>query len=292
MGQLTYSLSQIYQFSKEYQDAKISLDRLSEIQNKEDENLNGEVGVEIIKQICLKSISFKYFQSSSRFVINNISLNIPINKTTAIVGQSGSGKTTLIKILLGFYTPQKGAIYINGYNLESLFIDQWRDKCGSVLQDGFIFSSTVAENIALGTKRLDINRVKYASKIACADEFISLLPNKYNTRIGNTGIQLSGGQRQRLLIARAIYKNPEVLIFDEATSHLDTENEKNIMLNFRKYLKNKTIIVIAHRLSTVVNADKIIYLDNGQMTEEGTHSSLLRKKGSYYNLIKNQLQNN
>ena len=137
-----------------------------------------------------------------------------------------------------------------------------------------------------------MNRVKYASKIACADEFISLLPNKYNTRIGNTGIQLSGGQRQRLLIARAIYKNPEVLIFDEATSHLDTENEKNIMLNFRKYLKNKTIIVIAHRLSTVVNADKIIYLDNGQMTEEGTHSSLLRKKGSYYNLIKNQLQNN
>ena len=292
LGQLTYSLSQIYQFSKEFQDAKISLDRLSEIQSKEDENFNGKTNVDTVKQICFNSISFKYFQSSVNFVIDNISLDIPISKITAIVGQSGSGKTTLLKILLGFYVPQKGMICINGKNLESLLIDRWRDKCGSVLQDGFIFSSTVAENIALGSDDLDMEKIKYAAGIACADEFINLLPNKYKTKIGNAGIQLSGGQKQRLLIARAVYKNPEVLIFDEATSHLDTENEKKIIHNLQNHLKNKTLIVIAHRLSTVVNADKIIYLDKGKIVEEGTHDSLSKKKGFYYRLIKNQLQNN
>jgi ATP-binding cassette subfamily B protein len=292
LGQLTYSLSQIYQFSKEFQDAKISLDRLSEIQNKDEENLEGTTDVDKVKQISFNSVSFKYYQSSANFVIDNISLDIPINKTTAIVGRSGSGKTTLVKILLGFYTPQKGMICINGHNMESLLINRWRDKCGSVLQDGFIFSSTVAENIALGSKTIDMEGVKYAARIACADDFIELLPNKYETKIGNAGIQLSGGQKQRLLIARAVYKNPEVLIFDEATSHLDTENEKKIILNLQNCLKNKTIIVIAHRLSTVVNADKIVYLENGKIAEEGTHSSLSRKNGYYYRLIKNQLQNN
>ena len=292
LGQLTYSLSQIYQFSKEFQDAKISLDRLSEIQNKEDENICGTQSISTIEQIKLDSVSFKYFQSSMKFVIDDISLNIPLNKTTAIVGHSGSGKTTLVKILLGFYAPQKGKILINGENLESIKIDQWRDKCGSVLQDGFIFSSTIAENIALGCNDLDIERVKYAAKIACAEDFINLLPNKYRTKIGNAGIQLSGGQKQRLLIARAIYKNPEILIFDEATSHLDTENERNIVLNLQKYLKNKTIIVIAHRLSTVVEADKIIYLQDGKVVEEGTHETLSKKKGFYYRLIENQLQTN
>lgn len=183
-------------------------------------------------------------------------------------------------------------ICINGKNLESLLIDRWRDKCGSVLQDGFIFSSTVAENIALGSDDLDMEKIKYAAGIDCADEFINLLPNKYKTKIGNAGIQLSGGQKQRLLIARAVYKNPEVLIFDEATSHLDTENEKKIIHNLQNHLKNKTLIVIAHRLSTVVNADKIIYLDKGKIVEEGTHDSLSKKKGFYYRLIKNQLQNN
>ena len=292
LGQLTYSLSQIYQFSKEFQDAKISLDRLSEIQNKEDENICGTQSISTIEQIKLDSVSFKYFQSSMKFVIDDISLNIPLNKTTAIVGHSGSGKTTLVKILLGFYTPQKGKILINGEDLESIKIDQWRDKCGSVLQDGFIFSSTVAENIALGCNDLDIERVKYAAKIACAEDFINLLPNKYRTKIGNAGVQLSGGQKQRLLIARAVYKNPEILIFDEATSHLDTENERNIVLNLQKYLKNKTIIVIAHRLSTVVEADKIIYLQVGKVVEEGTHETLSKKKGFYYRLIENQLQTN
>lgn len=292
LGQLTYSLSQIYQFSKEFQDAKISLDRLSEIQNREDENINGNLNVETIKQINLQSISFKYLQSSKKLAINNISLNIPVNKTTAIVGQSGSGKTTLVKILLGFYTPQTGRVLINGEDLDSLKIDQWREKCGSVLQDGFIFSSTVAENIALGCEQMDKEKVKYAARIACAEEFINLLPNKYNTKIGNAGIQLSGGQKQRLLIARAVYKDPEILIFDEATSHLDTENEKNIVLNLRKYLKDKTLIIIAHRLSTVVDADKIIYLQEGQIVEEGTHKSLSERKGFYYRLIKNQLQTN
>lgn len=227
-----------------------------------------------------------------KFVIDDISLNIPLNKTTAIVGHSGSGKTTLVKILLGFYTPQKGKILINGENLESIKIDQWRDKCGSVLQDGFIFSSTVAENIALGCNDLDIERVKYAAKIACAEDFINLLPNKYRTKIGNACVQLSGGQKQRLLIARAVYKNPEILIFDEATSHLDTENERNIVLNLQKYLKERTIIVIAHRLSTVVEADKIIYLQDGKVVEEGTHETLSKKKGFYYRLIENQLQTN
>ena len=291
LGQLTYSLSQIYQFCKEFQDAKISLDRISEIQNKEDENNAGERIIDTVKSIKLNSISFKYFQSSSKFVIDSMSLDIPINKTTAIVGKSGSGKTTLIKILLGFYAPQKGAVYINDGNLESVMIDQWRKKCGAVLQDGFIFSGSISENIALGSNVLNMEKVKYAAKIACADEFIDLLPNKYHTIIGNAGIQLSGGQRQRLLIARAIYKDPDILIFDEATSHLDTENERQIIINLQNYLKGKTNIIIAHRLSTVVNADKIIYLDKGKIIEEGNHITLLEKRGAYYKLIENQLQN-
>ncbi len=292
LGQLTYSLSQIYQFCKELQDAKISLDRLSEIQNKEDENVTGRLSLDTVKEIKINAISFKYFKSLRKFIINNISLDIPIHKTTAVVGKSGSGKTTLVKLILGFYKPMKGAIYINGNNLESIMVDQWREKCGAVLQDGFIFSSSVSENIALGCKDLNMEKVKYASKIACADEFIDSLPNKYNTKIGNAGIQLSGGQRQRLLIARAVYKDPEILIFDEATSHLDTENEKQIVMNLQKYLTGKTIIVIAHRLSTVVNADKIIYLDEGKIMEEGNHKTLSEKKGLYYKLIKNQLQEN
>ena len=291
LGQLTYSIAQIYQFCKDFQDAKISLERLYEIQNKNDENINGRFFIDEIQTIELRSVSFKYFASVKPFVLDDISLSFPLHKMTAIVGKSGSGKTTLAKILLGFYMPQQGGIYINNKNFETIMIDKWRNKCGAVLQDGFIFSSTVSENITFGSNDVDIERVKYAAQIACADEFIDSLPNKYQTRIGNAGVQLSGGQKQRILIARAIYKDPDILVFDEATSHLDAENERQIIINLHNFLKGKTLIVIAHRLSTIVNADKIVYLDKGKIIEEGTHWALLNKRGSYYNMIKNQLQN-
>lgn len=290
LGQLTYSLSQIYQFIRDFQDAIISLERLSDIQNRSDENLGGHHSLGQIKSIVLESVSFKYFQSAENFVLDNISLYLPLHKMTAIVGKSGSGKTTLAKILLGFYTPQQGKIYINDITLETIMIDKWRSKCGVVLQDGYIFSSTVSENITFGSCDVDENKVKYAARIACADEFIEQLPNQYRTKIGNAGIQLSGGQKQRLLIARAIYKDPEVFVFDEATSHLDAANERQIIDNLQNYLKGKTLIVIAHRLSTIVNADQILYLDSGRIVEHGTHTALLHKRGYYYSMIKNQLQ--
>lgn len=291
LGQLTGPLNQMSQLVQSFQDAKISLDRLSEIQNKKDENDENCLNVNALnKCIKISNISFKYEGSFTNYVLKNLSVTIPANKTTAIVGNSGSGKTTLLKLLLGFYYPQKGSIFIDDIEFNKVNTDSWRGRCGVVMQDGYIFSGTIAENIALGDNNLDFERVEYSAKIACADDFVNALPNKYQTKIGKSGLDLSGGQKQRILIARAVYKNPELIIFDEATSHLDTNNERKIMNNLQSFLNERTVIIVAHRLSTVINADNIVYLEQGRIIEQGTHLFLSQMKGHYYNLVKNQLE--
>ena len=222
--------------------------------------------------------------------LQNLSIVFPSNRITTIVGNSGSGKSTLIKLILGFYKPQEGDVYVDRTSLKKMNIDSWRELCGVVLQDGKIFSGTIAENIAFGAKEIDITQVKNVAKIACIDDFILKQPGQYDMRIGPSGIDLSQGQKQRILIARALYKNPSLLIFDEATSSLDTVNERRIMENLEDFFKNRTVIVVAHRLSTVVNADNIIFLENGKIAEQGTHQQLVDRKGKYYELIKNQLE--
>lgn len=291
LGQLTGPVNQITQITQAFQDAKISLDRLSEVQSKKDEYNQDKLPVNFtLSTINIKSAYFKYEGSYNEYVLKNLTMTIEPHKTTAIVGNSGSGKTTLLKLLLGFYYPQKGHIITNNAELYELNIDDWRRKCGVVMQDGYIFSGSIAENIALGDSNINWQRIEYAAQIACIDEHIVSLPNKYQTKIGKSGIDLSGGQKQRILIARAVYKNPELIIFDEATSHLDTTNESNIMNNLKSFFANRTVIIVAHRLSTVVNADKIVYLEKGCIMEEGTHYELLHKQGYYFNLIRNQLE--
>ena len=208
----------------------------------------------------------------------------------AVLGANGSGKTTLLKLLLSYYPVSKGEILINKTSLSTIDAESWREKCGIVLQDGHIFSGTILENIAFSDPSPDLERLQYASRISCIDSFIESLPMGYNTKVGNVGMQLSGGQKQRLLIARAIYKNPDFIFFDEATSSLDANNEKEIMDNLNEFFIGKTVIVIAHRLSTVKNADQIVVLDKGHIVESGNHDDLIITKGHYYSLIKNQLE--
>ena len=238
--------------------------------------------------IRLENVCFKYPGSFSPYILKDFSLSIPTGKITAIVGNSGCGKTTLIKLLLAFYRPQAGNICIGNSNLQSININSWRNICGAVLQNGCIFSGTIAENIALDTA-IDKERLGSAAHTACIDDFIATLPANYNTRIGGSGLELSQGQKQRILIARAVYRNPQILIFDEATSSLDTITERRLMDNLKEVFKDKTVIIIAHRLSTVRNADNIVYINNGTIVEQGTHDGLVRQKGMYYSLIRNQL---
>ena len=206
------------------------------------------------------------------------------------MGNSGSGKTTLVKLLLGFYAPTGGNVKIDDAGLQTLDIEEWRQRCGAVMQDGCIFSGTIAENIAFGAEEIDYERVAECARTACIADFAERLPGKYKMKIGKSGLELSNGQKQRILIARAIYKNPELLIFDEATSSLDTVNERRIMDNLRVFFKKRTVVIVAHRLSTVVNADNIIYLEDGKIVEQGTHKELVALHGKYYELIRNQLE--
>lgn len=293
IGQLSGPIGQVIGFVQAAQDAKISLERLNEIHNKEDEEqIIGSKISEIpsSKNLRVEDIYFSYDGADRDYVLNGINLIIPENKITAIVGASGSGKTTLVKLLLAFYKPNKGAIKINDISIDDINPHLWRQKSGAVMQDGFIFSDTIANNITIGADTIDKKRLQQAVEIANIKEFIESLPLKYNTKIGMEGNGVSQGQRQRLLIARAVYKNPDFLFFDEATNALDANNEKIILDNLNTFYKGKTVIVVAHRLSTVQNAHNIVLMDKGKIIEEGTHKDLTEKKGAYYTLVKNQLE--
>lgn len=293
IGQLSGPIGQTIGFIQAAQDAKISLERLNEIHNKEDEEQSIESKINELpnkKYIHVKDLYFSYDGADRNYVLNGINLIIPENKVTAIVGASGSGKTTLIKLLLAFYQPNKGEIKIKDISIDSINPHLWRQKTGAVMQDGFIFSDTIANNIAVGEEIVNKQRLLHSVEVANIKEFIESLPLKYNTKIGMEGNGISQGQRQRLLIARAVYKNPDFLFFDEATNALDANNEKIILDNLNGFYKGKTVVIVAHRLSTVQNADNIIVMDNGQIIEEGTHKELTLNKGAYYTLVKNQLE--
>ncbi|MBD8347024.1 peptidase domain-containing ABC transporter [Dysgonomonas sp. HGC4] len=293
LGQLSGPISQVIGFVQAAQDAKISLERLNEIHSREDEEQTIDSKINEIpssKTLSVEDIYFSYDGADRNYVLDGISLVIPENKITAIVGSSGSGKTTLIKLLLAFYKPNKGDIKIDDISVDDINPHLWRQKSGAVMQDGFIFSDTIANNIAVGEDIVDKKRLLEAVQIANIKDFIESLPLKYNTKIGMEGNGMSQGQRQRLLIARAVYKNPDFLFFDEATNALDANNERLILDNLNAFYKGKTVIIVAHRLSTVQNADNIVVMDKGRIIEEGTHKDLTDKKGAYYTLVKNQLE--
>ncbi|PWB24983.1 peptidase domain-containing ABC transporter [Flavobacterium sp. HTF] len=295
VGQLNMPLSNFVLFIQSWQDAKISLERLSQVHLKADEDADAAHKSKELpndKSIVLKDLSFRYGGKSSPLILKNITCVIPQGKTTAIVGASGSGKTTLMKLLLRFYDPVGGSINIGAIDLKDINNDFWRLNCGAVMQDTFMFNDTIAGNISESEQNEIIDREKLnnAAFVANIEDFIERLPNKYNTELGTSGIRLSGGQEQRIMIARAVYKDPFYLFFDEATSALDANNEKVIMENLNNFISGKTAIIVAHRLSTVKNADNIIVLENGEIVEQGNHSDLTRLKGKYYALVKNQLE--
>lgn len=294
IGQLKGPIGSFIGFVHSYQDAKISLDRLGEIHlrnnelKKEENSVNELISTE--NDIHINNLSYSYNGANYPPVLKNISLVIPHNKITAIVGESGSGKTTLLKLLLGYYEPLSGDILIGRTRLKNLNINYWRRKCAAVMQNGFIFSTTIAENIAISDEQIDKAKLHYAAKIANIHNFVEQMPSGYNTKIGNEGNGISQGEKQRIQIARAIYKNPEYILFDEATNALDANNEKMIIQNLRNFYVGRTAIIVAHRLSTVKFADQIVVLSNGEIAETGTHNELIAKRGDYYNLVKNQLE--
>lgn len=292
VGQLNSPVSQIIGFVRELQDAKISLARLNEIHNMEDEEVDLMDRIHELSEnldIFINNVSFRYL-GTERFVLEGLKLHIPCHKVTAIVGASGSGKTTLMKILMKFYSPNEGEIKLGSHNFDNIAHETWRDNCGIVMQEDYIFNDTIANNIAVGVDFIDKKRLAYAVEVANIKEFIEEQALSYNTKIGMEGVGLSTGQKQRLLIARAVYKNPDYLFFDEATSSLDANNEKVIMENLNKFFEKRTVVVIAHRLSTVKNAHQIVVLDNGKIVEKGNHEKLISNRGSYYDLVKNQLE--
>jgi len=292
VGQLNSPVQQLISFVRELQDAKISLDRLGEIHNMKDEELEPGNKIHNIPpkaDINIKNLTFNYTGSNTD-VLENLNLIIPANKITAIVGTSGSGKTTLLKLLLKFYSPKNGKIQLGKTDFKNLSQKSWRNNYGVVMQEGYIFNDSIANNIAIGEDIIDKQKLAHAIEVANIRDYIESLPLSYNTKIGMEGIGLSTGQKQRLLIARAVYKSPKYLFFDEATSALDANNEKVIMENLNAFFKDRTVVVVAHRLSTVKNAHQIVVLDNGKIVEIGNHKELVTKKGDYYNLVKNQLE--
>jgi ATP-binding cassette subfamily B protein len=293
IGQLNVPVSQIIGFFRLSQDAKLSLDRLSEIHKMDDEESDSEMKVRKLpekKDIYINNLSYQYEGPRSPFALKDIDLFIEENKVTAIVGTSGSGKTTLLKMILNFYRPVTGDILIGDTQLSNLSLKVWREKVGAVMQDGFLFPDTIAANIAPGREEIDENKLVNAASIANIKGFIDSLPLGYNTKIGISGHGLSEGQKQRLLIARVVYKDPEIILFDEATNSLDANNEKAIVENLTDFFVGKTVVVVAHRLSTVKGADKIVVLDDGRIVESGSHEELISKRGAYFNLVKNQLE--
>lgn len=293
IGQLSGPIAQFINFTQSAQDALISLERLNEIHDmKSEEEIMGSkmLDLPLDKTFSIKNLYFSYSGADRDYILQNINLTIPANKITAIVGASGSGKTTLIKLLLGFYQPNKGEILISNTPISNINPHLWRQKTGAVMQDGFIFSDTIRNNIVIERDCIDNKKLQDAVEISNIKDFIETLPLKYETKIGMEGNGISQGQRQRILIARVIYKNPDILFFDEATNALDANNEKQILDRMNKFYNGKTVIIIAHRLSTVQNADNIVVMDKGIIAEQGTHQALVAKKGVYYSLVKNQLE--
>ena len=293
IGQLNSPVEQLMSFFYSVQDVKISLERINEIHRMDDEN--GKQGLETSvkeedKGIDLEDVNFKYDPHALKTIIDDVSLTIPKGKVTAIVGASGSGKTTLIKLMLGYYPVLGGQINIGGTDVNTLNKKWWRRQCGVVMQDGVIFSESIARNIAVDDKEIDKQRLQTAAEIACIHNYVMGLPLKYNTKIGRDGVGLSQGQKQRILIARAVYKNPDYIFLDEATNSLDANNERMIVEHLDEFYKGKTVVIVAHRLSTVKNADQIVVLDKGKVVEIGNHEELTAKRGAYYNLVKNQLE--
>ena len=293
IGQLNSPVEQLMSFFYSVQDVRISLERINEIHRMDDEN--GKQGLETSvkeedKGIDLENVNFKYDPHALKTIIDNVSLTIPKGKVTAIVGASGSGKTTLIKLMLGYYPVLGGQINIGGTDVNTLNKKWWRRQCGVVMQDGVIFSESIARNIAVDDKEIDKQRLQTAAEIACIHNYVMGLPLKYNTKIGRDGVGLSQGQKQRILIARAVYKNPDYIFLDEATNSLDANNERMIVEHLDEFYKGKTVVIVAHRLSTVKNANQIVVLDKGKVVETGNHETLTAKRGAYYNLVKNQLE--
>ena len=293
IGQLNSPVEQLMSFFYSVQDVRISLERINEIHRMDDEN--GKQGLETsvtdeTKGIDMENINFKYDPHALKTIIDDVSLTIPKGKVTAIVGASGSGKTTLIKLMLGYYPVLGGQITIGGTDVNTLNKKWWRRQCGVVMQDGVIFSESIARNIAVDDKEIDKQRLQTAAEIACIHNYVMGLPLKYNTKIGRDGVGLSQGQKQRILIARAVYKNPDYIFLDEATNSLDANNERMIVEYLDEFYKGKTVVIVAHRLSTVKNADQIVVLDKGKVVEIGNHEELTAKRGAYYNLVKNQLE--
>jgi ATP-binding cassette, subfamily B, bacterial len=296
IGQMNAPINNFIAFAQSLQDARISMDRLAEIHARDDEEDRNDEKLTVLPQSRTLTISgdlgFRYGGTNAPLVLQDINLEIPEGKVTAIVGASGSGKTTLLKLLLRFYKPTTGAIRLGSVNLENISARAWRERCGAVMQNGYIFADTIARNITESNSEglIDRERLLHAVRIANLEEFIESLPLGYNTRLGSAGVALSGGQSQRILIARAVYKDPDFLFFDEATSALIAGNERIIMENLAQFCRGRTVMVIAHRLSTVRNADQIIVLDGGRVVEQGRHEELTSSRGAYFTLVKNQLE--
>ena len=293
IGQLNSPVEQLMNFFYSLQDVKISLERINEIHQMDDEN--GKEGLKTSIEnkdegINIKNIMFKYDPHALHETIDDVNIHIPQGKVTAIVGASGSGKTTLIRLMLGYYPVLEGQINIGNTDINTINKKWWRRQCGVVMQDGVIFSESIARNIAVDDGNIDKERLLKAAEIACIKDYVMALPLKFNTKIGRDGVGLSQGQKQRILIARAVYKNPDYIFLDEATNSLDANNERSIGENLDKFYKGKTVVIVAHRLSTVKNADQIVVIDHGKVVEIGNHESLTAKRGAYYNLVKNQLE--
>lgn len=292
IGQLNSPIAQFMSLLYSLQDVKISLERISDVHNYEEEPPQGLVRYlpRHEKSVNLANIGFKYDKYARNFTLEDVNIHIPQGNVTAIVGASGSGKTTLIKLMLAYYRLDKGKIMVGNYNLAEISPQWWRSQCGVVMQDGAIFSESIARNIAVDDGDIDFDRLHEAAKVANIHDYIMGLPLKYDTKIGPEGVGISQGQKQRILIARAVYRNPEYIFLDEATNALDAQNEKVIVENLKEFYTGRTVVIVAHRLSTVKHADQIIVMDSGKVVETGTHESLISVGGAYYRLVKNQLE--